>query len=119
MSRQVFDDELKQLIPLDQAISESVFQTQFSEMKKEFKEDVKDQKNLSLQIIIGVCVAFIFIVGGAMLSVVQSHQDDSQALVDLQRDFDSKILEMTNVQNQINQTLIQKIDEMRPYCSNK
>lgn len=90
MPRHVIDDELKGFVPLDQAIAESVFYIEFATLK----EELKDQKNLSMQIIIGVVVAFVFTVGLAAIDVMFAHINQSSEITELRRELEDEIYDL-------------------------
>jgi hypothetical protein len=98
-----------------ETVSRDVFEKEFGDLK----DSLKEQRSLSLNIIYGIVIVFVFTIGaiGVELMIFHSHQNDD--LHSIQSQSDSKIFELKakeqedrlNYQNEIG-NLRRQIDEL-------
>lgn len=97
------DDRKEEVRLPDKSIAEATAETVFLREFALLKDDLKEQKKISFQIIIGVVVAFIFTVGLAALDSVYFHGNSDKNLLLIQERFQGEVdkIKDTSMTNQI------------------
>lgn len=87
----------KTIKTLPEITAEEVFNKEFSNLK----EDLKSQKQITWQVIVGVLIAFIVIVVTVALQVLQSNRQDKQYYSDLEKNIYDQNLKVQDLNNRV------------------
>jgi len=91
------DEQLKSLgiKPIPEITAEDVFEREFANIK----EDIKSQKQITWQVIVGVLIAFIAIVVAVGVQVSSSNKKDSRFYSNLEKDIYEQNLKVQDLNN--------------------
>ena len=91
------DEQFKSLgiKPIPEITAEDVFEREFANIK----EDIKSQKQITWQVIVGVLIAFIAIVVAVGVQVSSSNKKDSRFYSNLEKDIYEQNLKVQDLNN--------------------